>query len=117
MGAGFYMRFGRFFPFYRGPMKLVNASPKKSPLQIWFFAQGNANVVVYDATLQGGIFNTNNPYTIQNHTLNKLVYQASAGIAVYSGSLGVEFENFFLTPEFEGARNFGWGRIKLIASF
>lgn len=117
LGAGFYARFGRFFPFYRGPFKLAGTADKKSPLQIWFFASGNANITAYDATLQGGLFKSENPYTIQNYELKKLVFQASAGIAVYSGKLGLELENFFLTPEFSEGKNFGWGRIKLIASF
>jgi hypothetical protein len=49
--------------------------------------------------------------------MQRFVFQGSAGIPVYSGSLGIELENFFLTPEFKGGRNFGWGRIKLVAAF
>jgi hypothetical protein len=116
-GGGFTLRLGRFIPVYRGPVKLLSTSVKSKPLQFWFFAKGNTNFVLYDATLQGGLFNTKNPYTISSQQLNRLVFRASAGIAVYLGSFGIELENFYLSPEFKGGRSFGWGRIKLIAAF
>lgn len=117
IGGGFTIRAGRFLPTYQGPMSTMTTSGKCSPLQFWFFAKGMTDFVLYDATLQGGFFNTTNPYTIPNKDIKRLVFQASAGIAVYSGKLGIELENFFLSPEFKGGRNFGWGRIKLVAVF
>ena len=116
-GGGFSLRLGRFIPVYQGPFNRVGSTGKNKPLQFWFFAKGNTDFVLYDATLQGGLFSAKNTYTVSGNDLNRLVFQASAGVAVYSGSLGIELENFFLTPEFNGGRNFGWGRIKLVAVF
>jgi hypothetical protein len=46
-----------------------------------------------------------------------MVYGGSAGFAFYCGNLGIEMENFYLSPEFAGARQFMYGRIKLVAGF
>ena len=116
-GGGFSLRLGRFIPVFQGPMKFMSKTGKNSPLQFWVFAKGNTDFVLYDATLQGGLFTTKSPYTIASNEMNRIVFQASAGIAVYSGSFGIELENFYLTPEFKGGRSFGWGRIKLVATF
>ena len=116
-GGGFSLRVGRFIPVFQGPIKSMAKAGKNSPLQFWFFAKGNTDFVLYNATLQGGLFTTKSPYTISGNELNRLIFQASAGIAVYSGSFGIELENFYLSPEFKGGRSFGWGRIKLVAMF
>ncbi len=116
-GGGFSLRVGRFIPVYNGPIRLIGNPGKNNPLQFWFFAKGNTDFVLYDATLQGGLFSNDNPYTIPGNKINRFIFQASAGFAIYAGSFGIELENFYLSPEFEGGRSFGWGRIKLVAVF
>lgn len=116
-GGGLWLRVGRFIPVYKGPIRLIGEPGKNNPLQFWFFAKGNTDFVLYDATLQGGLFNNDNPYIISSNKLNRFIFQASAGFAIYTGSFGIELENFYLSPEFKGGRSFGWGRIKLIAAF
>jgi hypothetical protein len=116
-GAGFYFRTGRFLPVYRGPLTTLSKHGKLHTLQYWFFAKGNASFVLYDATLQGGMFTENNPYVINSALLNRTVFSASAGFALYFNNFGLEYENNYLSPEFSGARHFYYGRIKLVASF
>ena len=116
-GGGFSLRVGRFIPVYQGPIKFMAKAGKNSPIQFWFFAKGMTDFVLYDATLQGGLFTNKSPYTIAGNELNRFIFQASAGIAIYSRSFGIELENFYLSPEFKGGRSFGWGRIKLVAAF
>lgn len=116
-GIGFYLRTGRFLPVYRGPVPAISGKKSSNPLQYWFFATANVDVVFYDATLQGGLFNRQNPYTIKPEDINRLVYRCSAGVAFYYNQFGVELENFYLAPEFDGARHFMYGRIKLRATF
>lgn len=116
LGGGLYFRIGSFMPVYRGPTTSCNYTRKKQ-WQYWFFMSGTTNFVAYDATLQGGLFNNKSPYVIPNNELNRMFFKASAGLAVYYYRFGVEMENFYLTPEFEGARHFMYGRIKLVANF
>ena len=117
MGGGLRFRVGSFLPVYRGPMTICCDRAKKGQLQYWFFMSGKADFIAYDATLQGSMFNDHSPYVISSNELNRLVYQGSFGVALYYDNLGVELENFYLSPEFEGAHHFKYGRIKLVANF
>ena len=116
LGGGLNFRLGSFMPVYRGPTTSCNYTRKKQ-WQYWFFMSGTTNLVAYDATLQGGLFDNKSPYVIADSKLNRMIFKASAGLAVYYYRFGVEIENFYLTPEFEGARHFMYGRIKLQANF
>ena len=116
LGGGLNFRLGSFMPVYRGPTTFCNYTGKKQ-WQYWFFMSGTTSFVAYDATLQGGLFDNKSPYVIANSELNRMIFKASAGLAVYYYRFGVEMENFYLTPEFEGARHFMYGRIKLVANF
>jgi hypothetical protein len=67
--------------------------------------------------MQGGIFNKENPYTLAANDLNRFVLDASIGIALYYNNIGIEYEHYYLSPEFKGARHFGWGSIKASLAF
>lgn len=111
LSAGMFFRTGYFTPVYKG----IPLSENKK-LHYWFFVKSNLKGVMYNATLQGGMFN-DSPYTIAKNDINRLVFTASAGLAFYYNSLGLELENFYQTPEFKGAMSFKWGRINLILRF
>jgi len=117
IGGGIDLRFGHFMPFYSGPVSMFEHVHPGRNIQYWFFVKSSADIVGYDATLQGGLFNSNNPYTISPGDLNRVVYRASAGIALYYNNIGIEYEQFYLSPEFKGARHFGWGSVKAVIAF
>lgn len=121
ISSGFYFRTGSFIPVFRGLANSMNTnstnSKERSPLQYWFFVSVEANIVLYDATLQGGLFSTKNPYTIKSEDINRFVAKLSVGFAMYYNRVGVEFQNFYLSPEFKNAYDFRWGRIKFIYQF
>lgn len=77
------------------------ATPRRA-----FFAylKPQLNVVGYDATLQGGLFNRTSPYTIAARDLSRLVYRQQAGFVYRSGNRYVEYYLSLGTPEFHGAR-------------
>lgn len=108
INTGLYFRTGSFIPVLKG-IKANN-----NTFQYWFFVTGETNLVFYDATLQGGLFNKSNPYTIQSTEINRFVVNVSVGFALYYKKVGVELQNFYLSPEFKNAYDFRWGRIKLI---
>ncbi len=110
-GGGLNIRLGSFTPVYWGSLH------KEGPLQYWFSIKGELSAVAYDATLQGGLLNPNNPYTIAAADINRLVAKASIGFAVYYNNYGFEFENFYWSPEFEGAYDFRYGRLSFVAKF
>ncbi len=110
-GAGLFFRTGSFMSVYRGIWKNRREN-RRQQLQYWFFMRGNVRGVLYNATLQGGMF-SKSPYTIPAADINRAVVTASAGLAVYYRFMGLELENFYQTPPFKGAYDFRWGRIKL----
>lgn len=110
-GAGLHLRLGTFTPVYKG---IINS---RRGLQYWFILNGALSAVAYDATLQGAIFNDRSPYTIASHELNRLVAKASIGFAIYYNFLGLEFENFYWSPEYKGAYDFRYGRMSVIVNF
>ncbi len=121
LNSGLYIRTGSFIPVFRGlATNIVSTSiskTEKSTFQYWFFLSAETNLVFYDATLQGGIFNAKDPYTIPNNDINRLVATISVGLAAYYKNIGIELQNYYLTPEFKNAYDFRWGRIKFIYQF
>ena len=117
IGGGISFRTGSFMQVYRGPLTACCGNTKKREWQYWFFMSGVTDFVGWDATLQGGLFNQKSPYVLASSEISRIVFRASAGVAVYYHRFGMELENFYLTPEFEGGRSFMYGRIKLAANF
>ncbi len=111
INTGVYFRLGSFTPILKG------IKTYSSTFQYWFFISGETNLVLYDATLQGSLFNNNNLYTIQSNNINRLVVNASAGVAMYYKNIGFELQSFYLSPEFKDAFDFRWGRVKLVFQF
>lgn len=72
--------------------------------RFWLYVTPQLDIVGYDATLQGGMFNRSSPYTIANQDLARVVYRQRVGLVYRSGSRFVEYYRTDATPEFRGAR-------------
>jgi len=70
----------------------------------YLYAKPQLNVVGYDATLQGGLFNRSSPYTIGAGDVARFVYRQQTGIVYRSGSKFIEYYRTDATREFRGAR-------------
>ncbi len=116
-GGGLNLRFGKFLPFYHGPSSIFENKNPGGRYQFWIFSKTIVDFIAYDATLQGGMFTQNNAYVLSGSDINRLVLQASVGVAVYYNSIGLEYEHFYLSPRFKGANHFGWGSIKATFAF
>lgn len=113
--GGFSIRTGNFIPILDNQLPgLLKFGSEK--LKFWIFAKAELQFVVYDATLQGGMFNTSSLYVLNGNDLNRFVINASAGLAIYHKNVGLELENFYLSPEFKGAYDFRYGRINFVIS-
>ena len=117
IGGGLNFRVGHFMPVYKGPLTACCISSGKREWQYWFFMTGITDFVGWDATMQGGFFDKKSPYMLANDEISRVVFRASAGVAIYYHRFGLELENFYLTPEFKGGRHFKYGRIKVVANF
>ena len=107
--GGMYLRTGIFPHLVKEPLSIT----RHGKFTGWFFISSHFELVAYDGTLQGGLFSKGNPYVINRRDLKRMVFQASVGIALYYGKLGLKIENFYHTPRFEGAYDFRYGNITL----
>lgn len=78
----------------------------KSHNYVHFFAQGNLKTVMYDATLQGGLFNDENPHTIVD--INPLVGEWKVGISGRYDNLEAEMGAQYYTSKFNGSLPHKW---------
>ena len=68
------------------------------------YAKPQLNLVGYDATLQGGLFNRSSPYTIATKDLSRAVYRHQVGLVFRSGSRFVEYYQSLGSAEFRNGR-------------
>ncbi len=77
------------------------------------YCQPLVNLVAYDATLQGGVFNKTSPYTIASGDLNRLTFQANMGLVMQAGPVYAEYFYTFLTQEFKTGLSHSWGGLRI----
>ncbi|RYY53431.1 MAG: lipid A deacylase LpxR family protein [Chitinophagaceae bacterium] len=105
INAGVNLMAGRF----RKPFQ-ATASRKT---EYYFFLQGRTNLVGYDATLQGGLFNKSTPYTISTDDISRVVFQADAGVIVNFRKLLLSYTQSFITKEFATGELHRWGGVSM----
>jgi hypothetical protein len=114
--GGFFMQAGKSTGRYMALFQTTPAQmPFKKRIRYFFNLELENKFVLYDATLQGGMFNRNSVYFITEEDIKRYVFTGRAGAGIGLGSYSLEVEQVFLTPEFEGGNHHFWFRIKIIA--
>lgn len=90
-----------------------SSSKNKRKFAIYGYAQSMVNIIGYDATLQGGIFNNKSPYTISNNEIERFTAQADFGLIMQTRTLYFEYARALITREFEVGKSSKWGGIKV----
>jgi len=85
--------------------------------QCYIFVKGSGKLVGYDATLEGGLLNKTNVYTIPASHISRLNFQTSTGLTITYGGFQIEAEQFFLSPEFTNGSWHKWVHIGLTFCF
>ena len=93
--GGFALMVGKFPDPFQG-----NERPHGA-FNIYLYEHAMVNVVGFDATLQGGLFNNSSPYTIDNSELNRLVLHNRVGVVVSFKTIMLEYWQSFMTREFK----------------
>ncbi len=83
-----------------------------SKFRLYAFAQPTVNVVGFDATLQGGIFTNDNPYTISSKNIERLTAQIDYGLILKYKKLYLEYTRTTITKEFTSGNSANWGGFK-----
>jgi lipid A 3-O-deacylase len=86
---------------------------KKRKAEYYFYAQGRINIIGYDASLQGGLFNRKSPYTIAAASITRTTFQADAGVIVNFKKLYLSYSQSLLTKEFSTGTYHRWGGISV----
>ncbi|AGC78047.1 hypothetical protein LX97_03136 [Nonlabens dokdonensis] len=90
-----------------------NSKRNKKGFQLYAYAQPVINVIGYDATLQGGLFNRSSPYTIDSKDVKRLTAQFNYGIVLKTKTLYFEYTRSMITREFETGSYANWGGIRI----
>ncbi|WP_300441865.1 lipid A deacylase LpxR family protein [Christiangramia sp.] len=90
-----------------------SANKRKSKFQLYGYSQVLGNLIGYDATLQGGVFNNDSPYTISSEEITRLTGQFNYGFILKTKTLYFEYSRTVLTREFATGSPTKWGGIKI----
>lgn len=85
----------------------------KDKFQLYLYSQPLVNLIGYDASLQGGLFNNSSPYTIQSGDMERITLQNNFGIVMQWGSLSLEYSKTLLTREFSTEKSAKWGGFRI----
>jgi lipid A 3-O-deacylase len=121
LSSGFSFRTGllpsSFHPIAPSRSYSTNNYEPRQGLPVWFFADVRGKRVVHDASLNGGLFNKNSPYTISYANTNKYTLEVSTGIsAAYRNSI-IAIKLVYLSPEFSKGTDHRWGAISIMHNF
>ncbi len=93
------------------------AAKSKKKIEYYFYGQSRVQLIGYDATLQGGLFNHSSPYTIAAGDITRFTFQADAGIVFNFRSLYLCYSQSYLTREFSTGLYHRWGGISIGGHF
>ncbi len=117
IGMGFNFRFGIFTPYFSS-LGLENKTSKtKKNIKIYGNAKINGRLIGYNATLQGGLTNAGNSYAIASSEIKRAVADMSVGLIVSYKRVSLEYTKVYITPEFNGGVDHGWGKCVITLCF
>ncbi|GAA3979197.1 lipid A deacylase LpxR family protein [Hymenobacter antarcticus] len=106
------LRAGQFNPYFNS---LSSTGP--SGWQVYGQASLEGRLIGYDATLQGGVFTNNDPYTLTAGTLRRTVLRSSGSVVLTHEQLSFEATATWTSPEFTGGRSHRWGLLGVTMGF
>lgn len=86
---------------------------RKRKFQFSIYGQPLVNFIGYDATLQGGVINRNNIYTVKGSEIERATLQLKYGAIVKIKTLFLEYSQAIISKEFSFGERATWGGIKI----
>ncbi len=106
-GSGFSVMAGKFDnPFFTN----TNSG---NDFQYKIYSSTLITLIGYDASLQGGLFNNDSPYTIAAKDISRLVVSSEAGITIQFKKLSAEYFQVIKSREFNTGEYHRWGGIRI----
>lgn len=85
----------------------------KKKLRFHVYVQPMINVVGYDATMQGGVFNKSSSYTLSSSEISRFTFQANYGAVLSTGGVYLEYFTSVISKEFDMGRDHKWGGVRI----
>ncbi|MCW3123964.1 MAG: lipid deacylase LpxR family protein [Flavipsychrobacter sp.] len=85
----------------------------KKHFRMYAYEHPMFQMMAYDATLQGGLFNKNSPYVIANTDLKRVLFENRFGFVVNYQRLYLEYFQSVRSNEFTTSRMSVWGGIQV----
>jgi lipid A 3-O-deacylase len=108
--AGLYLRTGFLQPYFNNPGLGQSNSDRR--FQCYIEGKVQVRVVGYNQTLQGGFFSTS-PYTVPDGDINRALLLTHLGFTVAYRRISVKYSKSFISREFKGGLQHGWGGIEI----
>ena len=103
-GTGLTFRLGEYDDYFRN----LGLYPGRG-WQVYFFTNMDANLFVYNATIQGGILNP--PSNTYQPQLNPFVFKLNSGLNIAYKNYNIEIGAQHISPEFKNGRSHRWGYV------
>lgn len=88
----------------------------KKHFRMYAYEHSQVNIVGYDATLQGGMFNHSSPYTVPATDITRIVLENRFGFVVVYRNVSLEYFQSYLSREFKTGSYHVWGGIQIAFS-
>ncbi|MBU1010006.1 MAG: lipid A deacylase LpxR family protein [Bacteroidetes bacterium] len=118
--VAFQFRFGKFRPYFNDlsfAAQGIASERNATDWQYWVFINPGARFVLYDVTLNGGVFNRNSPHTFGFADTKHLVGNIETGFVVAYKGIGLQSSLTAISPEFKRGMSHKWGAFKLFFNF
>ncbi len=99
---------GKQEPYFNGYGLQCGSNRQINKLQYVLIAGLKTTLVGYDATLQGGLFNKNEIYSLSGDEIERFTYSAIAGFQVKYKWFGLTGKIHYISSEFKGGRDHKW---------
>ncbi|RMA58899.1 hypothetical protein BXY75_2281 [Ulvibacter antarcticus] len=94
-----------------------SSEAQQKTFQIYLNMQPLVNAIGYDATLQGGLFNRESPYTIASEDIERITTQFNYGLVLKTRTLYFEYSRTTISREFDFGKPAKWGGIRVGFTF
>jgi lipid A 3-O-deacylase len=112
--GGFTLIVGTFeSPFDIGSERAPLLKTPKNNFHCYAYEHPEINLIVYDATIEGGLFNLTSPHTIDPSQMHRITFQNRFGFVVNYQKIYLEYFQAVLTSEFRTGDFHAWGGIQI----
>ncbi len=117
--AGAAVRVGLFDPYFSSLLGVTGGWRGRAlrPVQLYLEGHAEGQLVGYDATMQGGVFNQTSVYTLSAGAVRRAVGQASGALVAAVGAVSGRVAACWTTPEIRAGRAHAWGQMEVRVGF